>query len=360
MKVACARFDDIYHGERSFLVELNKLWSNATGTSESYVAADSHHLVPIHMVTEKSRGQPFTLHKGLILFHLTVHARDTEFQYPKSGSFFATNPAHSLHILFEEKSDRVLNFGQIARLITYQLKRDVIVVDNAGDNIMCKMRGTPNAHAEFVETGENAHEGVAAGFYPRSWEARENFNEIRICAGTPEDNLIYLEEIEITPDAIQRLQHERLTNIGTVYNETIRTRVCPSKELAEDWTVVSNAYGLMYLYEFMRDLWSDEERLLLFHSKANVYVEDDAKGTPFPKSVVLSIPLLGGRKRSLYVKAWTSLDVERLWPMIRLMVDTLVDLRSDLLKVEHYEKLVLDDVTLDQLTAAGIDLGGYL
>ena len=107
---ACPRFDNIYDGRRGFLVELNYMWNDfvsATlgdaGENLTYIAADTHHLVPIELVTEHARKNPFVIRAGLILFHLTIHDVDVQFQYPRAGSFYGTTPAHSLHILFQEK-----------------------------------------------------------------------------------------------------------------------------------------------------------------------------------------------------------------------------------------------------------------
>ena len=243
--------------------------------------------------------------------------------------------------------------GQIARLITFQLRRDLVVFDSAGDNL------GPDC------TLDDNVEGVVAGYYENSWDANPNYNEIRICKGNPEDNLIYLSEFEITPRVIKRFQKAHFTNIGTVFNQIVLTRICPSEELSVSWKVVSNGYGLMFLYEFLRDHWSDEDRILLFHSKANLYVKSNPDATSvFPDSVILTIPHLNGdrndNRSALFIKTWTSQEVRQLWPMIKMMVETVVELRSDYLKHYAYQKLILEDELMMELIKAHIDIKMYL
>lgn len=357
---ACPRFDDIYDGRRAFLVELNYLWNDYVtsllGEGEenlTYVAADTHHLVPINIVTEQSRSNPFVLKAGLILFHLTIHDESVQFKYPRAGSFFGTTPSHSLHILFQERFGDDLKPGRIARLITFQLKRDLLMIDSAGDNL----------GADCITEGDS--DGVVAGYYEMTLEANPNYNEIRICKGKPEDNLTYLSEFEITPKMIAKFQRAHLIAVGSVFNETILTRICPSRQLSDEWKVVSNGYGLMFLYEFLRESWSDEDRLLLFHSKANIYVKQKPhKTSVFPTSVILTIPHLSGDKKdgrsALFVKTWSLEDVIQIWPMLKMMVETVIELRSDYLKRYTYEKLILEDQLMMDLIEARIDIKMYL
>jgi len=344
--LACRRFDDIFDYRREFLLKLNDLWTfkllqNAPLTGEiitPYIAADSHHLTPIHLVTRDSQNKPFTLYKGLILFHLTIHDRNINFKYPKPGSFYGTTPAHSLHILFEERLSDVTH-KKIVRLITYQLKSDLIVTDNAGDNIDCS---------------DYLYDGVVGGFYSKvDFGVDAGFNEIRICKGPTEDLIEFIEEIEITLPTINKLKIAHLSNIGNIFNETIRTRICPTKELL--WSVVSNGYGLMYLYEFLKGKMIDDDRLLLFNSKANIYVSGNNMSYPnINTSVVITIPY----GQSLYAKIWTK-KLSEVWPLLNLMLTTIVNLRSDYLEFFHYKDLILDDSVIQKLKSQGIDISNF-
>lgn len=356
---ACPRFDDIYDGKRGFLVELNYMWNNFVATTLgdagdnlTYIAADTHHLIPIDLVTDQARLSPFVLKAGLILFHLTIHDVDVKFKYPRAGSFYGTTPSHSLHILFQERYGIELKAGKVARLITFQLKRDLIMIDSAGDNLGpdCQLEGA---------------DGAVGGYYEQTFDANPNYNEIRICQGKPEDNLTYLSEYQISPNTIKKFQKLHLMNIGNVFNETIKTRICPSKELSGSWKVVSNGYGLMFLYEFLRNYWSDDDRFLLFHSKANLYVKSQPGNTSvLPTSIILTIPHLSGDRNdtrsALFIKTWTSEAVQELWPMIKMMVETVVELRSDYLDRHSYQKLILEDNLMMELIKAKIDIKMYL
>lgn len=69
---------------------------------DAYFCAHSRELVPPHLAIF-GRVEKFVLKKGLIMFHTSVHDATLNFDYPREGSFFATNLSHPLRVGLIEK-----------------------------------------------------------------------------------------------------------------------------------------------------------------------------------------------------------------------------------------------------------------
>lgn len=110
MKVGCKPYEETLQNIRK---ATNDLWMEKMGSigldyKSTYVASSTKELIPIHLITDFRSGDSFKIHKGLILYHFTIHDSDVEFTHPNPGSFFATTPSHSLFIAYEEKRHIIL------------------------------------------------------------------------------------------------------------------------------------------------------------------------------------------------------------------------------------------------------------
>ena len=352
MKVGCKAFDSENDSEVNFRKKTNMLWADFVFeraeefADETYVVSDSKELMPIHLVTDSKDQDSFTVYAGLILFHFTVHDTEMDFQYPNSGSFFATTLAHSLHVAFEEKKDEIMRVTSRARLIIYQLKRDITVKDSPGDAIDC---------------GELGLDGVVAGYrggYTKSGrEILGNLNELRLCVPDMEDALIYLAEIPITAEIVQDRIFKHALSTQMVHNQTFSVNVCPGPELNE-WSYISNGLGQLYLFEKLRDKVDDIFRFLLF-CKVDTYVLRDAD------SVVILVPWTDVQKvgetkiSSMVAKVWSPHGVKWVWPLLKKLVGT-YDKIKETSEVGQEKGLFLEPDVLMKLRQAGVPVDDFM
>lgn len=149
-----------------------------------YVVDSTRKLIPPHHQSFRSKEKLFTLHKGLLLFHTTIHEPGLNFKYPANEPFFSTTPSHGLGIAFQEKRQDVILKGYKARMMIFVLKADLIAVDNCGDCVR-----------------SNLGEEVAVAGYTENYRAWYNLNEIRIFKRSQEEMagcLDYIAEFDLT------------------------------------------------------------------------------------------------------------------------------------------------------------------
>jgi hypothetical protein len=149
-----------------------------------YVVDSTRKLIPPH------RPETFTLHKGLLLFHVSIHDPSVDFKYPKNEPFFSVTPSHGLGIAFSEKRYDVANCGHRARLMIFVLRRDLSTVDNCGD---CnRLRES---------------EAAVAGYNNHGNEDWSNLNEIRLFKKTEtevEECIKYVTEYDLTTYILEK------------------------------------------------------------------------------------------------------------------------------------------------------------
>lgn len=356
-----------------------------------YVVESTKDLVPPHIVNDYHSRDSFLVKKGLVLFHGTVHSTDLSFDYPSAGSFFGTTPAHSLALILLEKKDFLVNglpasaedqarydkrenakyygmderkftdeawgirrTGSTARLLTYVLTRDLVVIDDAGDTI------SPSKCASFK------YDGLVAGYNKGDhWKDRKdlppNMNEIRICRGPLNDYLQLVEEIIISSTDIQNQIYDYIDRAGyyLTRNPSITIQICPDETII-GWSVVSTGLGLLDVYRFLKDNNAPLDVLFPIFGTSNVYVYGSQK---YIQSVITLINIGGG---SMIAKIWTlnERDVTNIWNFVEFIVKKYTGIKDNLQdyldSITHKSKLILLDGWTDKLRILGFPVEKYL
>ena len=398
MKVGCEPYEGTLQNIRK---STNDLWMEKSHANATYVASSTKELIPVYMITDALSGDSFKIHKGLILYHFTVHDPDIEFSHPNPGSFFATTPSHSLFIAYEEKRHIILKGDNVlpsynnpedeeaddrkyeealvkygvtndidpeereeiierlgnmvvpmkGRLITYRLKRDIQVIDSPGDSIQCD---------DFLRQYPNV-DGVIGGYTEGSGyrSARENLNEIRICAGPLEDYLDYIEEIDITPEMVK----EHLTRHSFESDFTSNKSIKVSLQLPADlftWRCVSTELGLMHLNILLEEEVDASLRLLMFLA-GNVYVSVEQTAVT---AVIMTFPW---KNASIVAKCWYRDDNPMfVWPLLKTFMETYAQLKTVALSlneasdINSFSSLILDDSLITALRKSGAPVDDFL
>jgi hypothetical protein len=404
MRIGCKKFDDPFDGEFSRKL-VNDAYSDNDIFAEIpnelnrdlYVVESTRELVPPYISNDYHSRDAFVIKKGLVLFHGTIHREDAVFDYPAPGAFFATTPAHSLALLLLEKREYVVNgipatptdqakydnreasksysmneqeftdekwgitrVGSKARLLTYVLKRDLIVVDGPGDSI------SPKKCASFN------YDGLVAGYNRADhWNDNKdlflNLNELRICKGPLGDYLQLVEEIVISPDDIQNEIYSYIDRSGyyLTQNPTIVINICTDERLY-NWSVVSTGLGLLYLYRFLREHDAPLDVLFPIFGFSNVYVCGKAG---YVESVITLIDIGGG---SMIAKIWVSHEqnMNYVWSFVEFIAKKYTRIKNSLLDsikpkdlttgvYTDDSKLILLDGWSDKLRRAGFPVDKY-
>lgn len=209
-----------------------------------YKISSTKQLLPHHL----SDRENFTLHKGLLLFHTTVHDPSLNFKYPKNNPFFSTTPSHGLSVAFADKREDVLEKGYLARMLVYVLKKDLTAFNSIGD----------------IEIGTNKAEvAISAKNY-------RNYNEIRIfkeSEGEIEQCLHYVTSINLTSYIMEGNKYTLLNDQEIEYMTRNQDFIVPlplplSLYNQTSWRFVTNpslildlfAYLIMHKEEFFEDL----------------------------------------------------------------------------------------------------------
>lgn len=261
------------------------------GNIITYTVSSTKELIPPYIPTDERNPDKFTIKAGLILFHGTVHPADVNFTHPKTGSFFATTPAHSLALVcFEKRADVMQGIGYFtqeeldttnedyerklyarcplsdnptpeedeeyencvealfaertpakARLLTYVLKRDITVRDSPGDALSPKQCAALNC------------DGVLGGFnsgdhWSNSKDITNNLNELRLCRGPLEDYLVLVDERTIT---VEELSHPSFADLDNfvpylTFNPIPQKfPICPEYS---DWVSIQDGDEKMHAY----------------------------------------------------------------------------------------------------------------
>ena len=237
-----------YYEEGLLKLIEDKLWPYVVNLpSELYKAfykvSSSRQLLPPHLDREN-----FTLHKGLLLFHTTVHDPSLNFIYPGKNPFFSTTPSHGLSVAFADKREDVLNKSYRARMLVFVLKKDLTAFNSIGDISKYDIR---------------AEVAVSAN-------TNRDYNELRIFKETEEEMeecLHYVMEIELTKYIMEDNKYTLLTDREIEYmtrNQDFFSPLSLPLEVYEKttWQYVNKpslildifAYLLMHKEEFFQGL----------------------------------------------------------------------------------------------------------
>jgi hypothetical protein len=259
---------------------------------DAYAVVSTKELIPPYIPTDRRNQDNFTIKAGLILFHGTIHPANVEFTHPKTGSFFATTPGHSLALVcFEKREDVTQGIPYFtkeemdttnedyerklqarcprlpldatpeeeeeyekcvealfeertpakARLLTYVLKRDITVRDSPGDAL------SPE-ECQGLDC-----DGVLGGFNSRDhWNSRKgivnNLNELRLCRGPLQDYLALIDERVITSEELSHPSFSDLDNFvpHLTFNPIPQKfPICPEYDT---WVSIQNGDEKMHAY----------------------------------------------------------------------------------------------------------------
>tara|TARA_R110002072_G_scaffold45565_2_gene126675 strand:+ start:16274 stop:17290 length:1017 start_codon:yes stop_codon:yes gene_type:complete len=216
-----------------------------------YAVDSSRKLIPPH------RPEDFTLHKGLVLFHVSIHDPSIDFKYPQNEPFFSTTPSHGMAIAFQEKRVDVINKGYKARMMIFVLRRDLSAVDNCGD---ChRLRPAESTVAGYNTNGD----GVNA-----------NLNEIRLFKKTAlevEECVTYVTEYDLTSYILQNNgysnysfgdAHQLFSNREVIFNLPISAQYY----LQSGWKPITSQMSPMSFMPFLltNDEYKSLDRLFIF------------------------------------------------------------------------------------------------
>lgn len=364
---------------------------------DPYVVSSSKRLVPPHIPTDQNSRDTFVVKAGLILFHGTVHDANVDFDYPTSGSFFATTPAHSLAVLcFEKRGDIVKGMRYITkeerlqedenyhakieamcgkyppqddpnyedcfkralkkrspsvgRLLTYMLKKDVVLSDAPGDSL------------SLEECQSLGYDGVIAAYRPdqhheTGQDISPNLNEVRLCVDNMEDYLELLDTRIISPEELGHQVFQDLDIHQDYLTQNVMAKeffMCPSDDdIGQGWTIVKDSGSLMHVYfklfNEIRIVPDLSLLVLLFHPNSHVYVD-----TTFENIVILN-------DTNIKVQTFTP-DLEKSFQFVQALVRWFEGLSDGImigrLKVKLVEsiKITLYDEMVSRFQLEGFDL----
>ncbi len=346
MKNECRTLEDDFLNDWSIQKSLNELlgkevsrkWGHNLARN-TYSVPSSRDLIPPHMVNDAHDHDVFTVKKGLILYHMTIYD-DTlpDFDYPRPGSFFSTTPRHGIYIAFYEKRKEVLDgmddplgedyseqdmydfltrhgydhtikdeeFGAAladilpvktkVKIYKYQLKKDLLAIDDAGDNRDCE--------------GLKA-DGVVAGYYHLGFNFK-NLNEIKICKGPLSEYLLLLETYNIPHDMIRMGLESDLTD--TLNMDLIWSSICTDVTPGSKWRFASSDLGRLYLYEYLKDKKDLYFRLSLFTNK-HVYAL-------IINDIVQAVLIIKFIPEGVVITGWYNLNNLRVFNNIKYLVES--------------------------------------
>lgn len=214
-----------------------------------YLVDSTRKLIPPHYQTYLSKpDRTFTLYKGLLLFHVTIHEPTLDFKYPQNEPFFSTTPSHGLGIAFQEKRRDIMDKGHKARLLIFVLRKDLVCVDNCGD----------------CSRFSNEAEATVSGYINDGNKGWENLNEIRIFKKTTKEVkecIEYVTEFDLTQYIINKSPFVNYDIIDTLHlfrNRDVIYNIPISDKFYKDsgWRPVTSQLSALI---FMASLLYDDE-----------------------------------------------------------------------------------------------------